>query len=86
MGWLPGGCLYKHAAAACVSQRMIFGMDFVLGKKLLAQARIGLIWRRVSGLFFGCSRGDELWSRSLPFFQNGVAFVSFVILVCKLIL
>ena len=56
--------------------------DILVRKELLAQSRIRLAWQRVAGLFFfGCSRGDELWGRGCPFFQNCVAFVSYFFLV-----
>ena len=47
-------------------------------KELRAQPRIRLAWQTMVELFFfGCSRGDEIGGRSLPFFQNCVAFVSY---------
>ena len=72
-GWSCCSCLH-------------FSMDCILdGKELSAQPRIQLVWQKVSGLFFsGCSSGDDLWGRNLTFFQNCVAFVSNVVLVCKL--
>ena len=57
----PRGCLDDHAAAACVSQGMVFWMDLGQEKELWAQPRIGLAWQRVSGLFFsGCAGRDRL--------------------------
>ena len=52
------------AAAARISQRMLFWMDFGWEKKLQAQPRIGLAWQRVAGLFLlgvleGTSSGAE---------------------------
>ena len=49
-----------------------FPKDSILHRKgLWAQPRIGLAGQRVAGLFFfGWSRGDHVWGRSLPFFQN----------------
>ena len=61
--------------------RRYFGWEGTPGKAWGQAA-----WQRVAGLFFGCSRGDELWGINLPLVQNCVAFVSYVFLVCKLIL
>ena len=48
-------------------------MGFRWEKKFWVQRGIGQAWQRVAGLFFfGCFRGDKLWGRSLPFFQNFV--------------
>ena len=53
-------------------------------KEVWVQHRVRPAWQRVAGLwFFGCSRGHGLGGRSLPFFQNCVAFVSYR---CKLTL
>ena len=58
---LPCRCLDDRAAAACVSQRTVFWMDFGWEKKLQEQPRIRLAWHRVAGLFFSeCSRRGKL--------------------------
>ena len=63
------------------------GQYFGWENKLCAQPRAGQAWQRVAVLFFfGCSRGAGLSGRSLPFFSHFVAFVSYVVVVCKLIL
>ena len=53
--------LDDRAAAACISQQMVF----CVGRK----SGHSLAWQRVASLFFGYSRGNRLWGRSLLFFQ-----------------
>ena len=80
---LPQGCLPGWSCRRCLSFRTDNIFD---GKELQAQLRFRLAQQRVAGLFFACSIGSRLWSISLPFFQNCVAFVSYIVLVCKLTL
>ena len=72
---------------SCFSQ-LCFSNDSILRKRRNSRHSLGLVWpERVAGLyFFGCCRGHGLWGRSLLFFQNHVTFVSYVVLVCELIL
>ena len=60
--------LGDHRVAACGPQRMVF----LFGRRN-SGCSLGVVWQRVAGFFSGCSRGDGLRGRSLPFFQNCVA-------------
>ena len=48
--------------------------DGTLNGRKNSRCSLELIWQRVVGIFSGCSRGNGLWDRSLPFFKNCAAF------------
>ena len=50
------------AAAACGSQRIVF-----LNGRRNSGHSLELVWQRIVGFFSGCSAGDGLRGRSMPF-------------------